>query len=143
MIIPDVNLLVHAYNSDSPVHDRARSWWERTLSKPVAVGIPWVVILGYLRITTHPRILERPLPVKVALSHVSAWLAQPQVSLLHPGDQHASILFELLRTLGTGGNLTTDAHLAALCIEHQADLRSTDADFARFSGLRWDNPLAS
>jgi predicted nucleic acid-binding protein len=73
---------------------------------------------------------------------VEAWLAQPQVALLHPGERHATILFDLLRGLGTAGNLTTDAHLAALAIEHQAELCSTDADFARFPGLRWRNPLA-
>lgn len=143
MIVPDVNLLIHAYNADSPVHDEARGWWERTLSKPRPVGLAWVVALGYIRITTHPRILERPLPVKVAISHVEAWLAQPQVSLLHPGERHASVLFQLLKDLGTAGNLTTDTHLAALCMEYQADLRSTDADFSRFRGVRWENPLAS
>jgi hypothetical protein len=77
-----------------------------------------------------------------ACARAEAWLAQPQVLLIHPGERHAGILFGLLRGLGTAGNLTTDAHLAALAIEHQAELRSTDADFARFPGLRWSNPLA-
>lgn len=141
MIIPDVNLLVHAYNSGSPVHDGARAWWEGLLSAPSPVGIPWAVILGYIRITTHPRIMEHPLPAGTACGHAESWLARPQVVVLHPGPRHAMILFDLLRHLGTAANLTTDAHLAALAIEHQAELHSTDADFLRFPGLRWRNPL--
>ncbi|MSR21555.1 MAG: type II toxin-antitoxin system VapC family toxin [Gemmatimonadetes bacterium] len=141
MIIPDVNVLVYAYNSDSPLHDRARAWWEETLAMPSPVGIAWAVALGYIRITTHTRILANPLSPAVACRHVESWLAQPQVTLLHPGARHATILFDLLRRLGTAGNLTTDAHLAALAIEHQAEVCSTDADFSRFSGLAWSNPL--
>jgi hypothetical protein len=142
MILPDVNLLVHAYNLDSPRHPEARAWWERTLSGSAPVGLAWSVALGYVRITTHPRILANPLSAASACAHVEAWLAQPQVMLLHPGERHAAILFDLLRRLGTAGNLTTDAHLAALAIEHQAEVCSTDADFARFPGLRWRNPLS-
>lgn len=141
MIVPDVNVLVHAYNTDSPVHEAARTWWEDTLSDPAPVGLAWAVILGFLRITTHRQILRHPLPVDKSCSHAESWLAQPQVTLLHPGERHASVLFDLLRRLGSAGNLTTDAHLAALAIEHQAELNSTDADFARFPGLRWRNPL--
>ncbi len=142
MIVPDVNLLIHAYNADSPVHAPARAWWERLLADPAPVGLPWVVALGFIRITTHPRIAAHPLPAATACGHVEAWLRQPQVSPLYPGERHSVILFDLLRRLGTAGNLTTDAHLAALAIEHQAELHSTDADFTRFSGLRWRNPLA-
>jgi toxin-antitoxin system PIN domain toxin len=141
LIIPDVNLALHAYNADSPVHARARAWWEETLGKPAPVGLAWSVVLGYIRLATHPRILANPLPPTAACGHAEAWLAQPQVSLVHPGERHADILFDLLRRLGTAGSLTTDAHLAALAIEHQAELCSTDADFARFPGLRWRNPL--
>lgn len=141
MIVPDVNLLIHAYNADSPIHGEARAWLERTLSEPAPVGLAWSAVLGYIRIATHPRVLANPLPAVAACGHVEAWLAQPQVALLHPGSRHAAILFDLLRRLGTAGNLTTDAHLAALAIEHQAELCSTDADFARFPGLRWRNPL--
>ena len=142
MILPDVNLLIHAYHAGSPVHARARAWWEETLSTPAPVGLPWAVVLGFIRIATHPGILRNPLGADVACQHAEAWLAQPQVIFLHPGERHAGILFDLLRHLGTAGNLTTDAHLAALAIEHQAELHSTDADFARFPGLRWSNPIA-
>ena len=141
MIIPDINLLIHAYNVDSDVHAASKTWLEETLGATTPVGLPWVVALGYIRIITHPRIAASPLTPDVACGHVESWLAQPQVMLLHPGDRHASLLFDLLRHLGTAGNLTTDAHLAALAIEHQAELCSTDADFARFPGLRWRNPL--
>lgn len=141
MTIPDVNILIHAYNSNSPVHGEARAWWERLLSHAAPVGLPWVVVLGFIRISTHSRVLANPLPVERACDHVASWLRQPQVLIVHPGERHASLLLELLKGLGTAGNLTTDAHLAALAIEHQAEIHTTDADFARFSGLRWVNPI--
>ncbi len=142
MIVPDVNLLVHAYNRESRVHAAARSWWEDLLNGSRPVGLPWVAILGFVRIATHRQILSRPLPVRAACDRARAWLARPFVAVLHPGERHAEILFGLLEDLGSAGNLTTDAHLAALAIEHQAELHSTDADFRRFAGLRWKNPLA-
>ena len=141
MILPDINLLLHAYNSESPVHPAARAWWEGLLNGTRPVGLAWAAVLGFIRITTHRQILTNPLPVTAACAHARAWLAQPYVSLIDPGARHSEILFGLLESLGTAGNLTTDAHLAALAIEHQAELHSTDADFARFPGLRWVNPL--
>jgi toxin-antitoxin system PIN domain toxin len=141
MILPDINLLLHAYNVDSPAHARARKWWEELLNGTQPVGLTWAAMLGFLRICTHRQVLAHPLPVGVACGHVRAWLAQPCVAIADPGPRHAAILFGLLESLGTAGNLMTDAHLAALAIEHQAELHTTDADFARFSGLRWTNPL--
>ena len=105
------------------------------------VGLPWVSVLGFIRITTNRKILDNPLHVTSACSCVRRWLDRPQTVLIHPGDRHADILFDLLEAVGTAANLTTDAHLAALAIEHQAELHSTDADMARFPGLRWRNPL--
>lgn len=142
MIIPDVNLLLHAHNRDSPWHPAARSWWKRLLESTQVVGLPWVAMLGFVRISTNRQALETPLVVDVACATVREWLAQPYVTIVHPGDRHAEVLFGLLGRLGTGGNLTTDAHLAALAIEHQAELHSTDRDFGRFPGLRHVNPLA-
>jgi hypothetical protein len=142
VILPDVNLLVHAYNTDSPVHAAARAWWEGLLNSTQPVGLAWAGVLGFIRITTHRQVLSHPMPVATACSHARTWLAQPYVTLLDPGSRHAEIVFGLLESLGTAGNLTTDAHLAALAIEHQAELHSTDADFTRFPGLRWINPLA-
>ena len=141
MILPDVNLLLHAYNSDSPSHRAARAWWSAQMNGERPVGLCWPVMLGFLRIGTHRSVMEFPMPVATAWEHVRSWLDRPQVVILQPGPRHAQILFGLLQSLGTAGNLTTDAHLAALAIEHQAELHSTDADFARFSGLRWRNPL--
>ena len=141
MIVPDVNLLVHAYNSQSRQHEAARAWWEQLMNGTGTVGLSWVVILGFIRIANHPKMLDSPLPVSSACSRVRSWLARPQTMLIHPGDRHANILFNFLENVGSAGNLTTDAHLAALAIEHQAELHSTDADMARFRGLRWTNPL--
>jgi hypothetical protein len=142
MILPDLNLLVHGYNSESPRHRAARDWWEARMNDTGTIGLAWVVILGFIRITTHRKVLANPLAVGGACDRVRSWLAQPQVTLIHPGDRHAEILFDLLARVGTAGNLTTDAHLAALAIEYQAELHTTDADLARFPGLRWVNPLA-
>ena len=143
MTVPDVNLLFHAYNSDSPRHEKARAWWEGLMNGEELVGLAWVAILGFIRLSTHRQILARPLRVEVACARARSWLAQPQVSIIHPGSRHAEVLFGLIEGIGTAGNLTMDAHLAALAIEHQAELHSTDADFARFSGLRWTNPIGA
>ena len=142
MILPDLNLILHAHNRGSAVHLAAKTWWETTLSNPRPVGLCWATMLGFLRLSTHRSVFQEPLPIRSACGEVRAWLAQPQVIILEPGQRHASILFNLLEGLGTAGNLTTDAHLAALAIEHQCELCSTDADFSRFPGLRWTNPLA-
>jgi uncharacterized protein len=141
VLIPDINILVYAYNADAREHVRAREWWERTLTQSRPVGMPWITALGFIRISTHRSILNAPMFPKDAIRAVRAWLDVPRVQILTPGDRHAEILFGLLDRLGTAGNLTTDAHLAALAIEYQAELVSTDADFARFPGLRWFNPL--
>ena len=141
MILPDLNLLIHAYNPGSAAHPAARTWWEACLTGSRPIFLPWVVILGFLRLTTRPQIAANPFPVSEACEIASSWLARPQVSTLHPGDHHGEILFDLLRSAGTGGNLTTDAHLAALAIEHRIELHTTDSDFSRFPGLWWRNPL--
>ncbi|MGH9630298.1 MAG: type II toxin-antitoxin system VapC family toxin [Bryobacteraceae bacterium] len=141
MIIPDINLLIYAYNEGSRQHEQAKRWWEECLSGKTTVGLPWVVSLGFLRLTTSAKVFTHPMPVEVAAGHVRSWLERPVVQVLHPGGRHADIFFEYIRELGTAANLTTDAHLAALAVEYQAVLHSTDADFGRFSGLRWRNPI--
>lgn len=143
MILPDLNLILYAHNRGSAFHLPARRWWETTLSSPRPVGLCWALMLGFIRLSTHRSVFQEPLTVSAACDEVRAWLAQPQVVILEPGRRHASILFDLLENLGTAGNLTTDAHLAALAIEHQCELCSTDSDFTRFPGLRWTNPLAA
>jgi hypothetical protein len=138
----DLNLLLYAVNRDSPQHQRARSWLERTLGDDEPVGLSWVVVLGFLRLATSPRVFPRPLAPDQAVAAVDGWLAQPAVVTVAPGAEHWRVLRNLLTESGTAGNLTTDAHLAALAIEHGAELCSTDGDFARFRRLRWLNPLA-
>jgi uncharacterized protein len=143
MILPDLNLILYAYNRGSVSHLPAKEWWQTTLSSPRPVGLCWAVMLGFIRLSTQPRIFREPLLVSAACGEVRFWLAQPQVVLLEPGRRHASIVLDHLERLGAAGNLTTDAHLAALAIEHQCELCSTDGDFKRFPGLHWTNPLAA
>ena len=141
MIIPDVNLLVYAYNTDAPHHEEAREWWECCLSERQTVGIPWVVSLGFVRIMTSRVVLTDPVDPVEALAHVRSWLERPQAHVLVPGPRHLVILTEIMASARALGRLTTDAHLAAIAIETQAELHSNDADFSRFPGLRWVNPL--
>ena len=105
------------------------------------VGLPWLSIIGFIRICTQRRIMRNPIQPGQAVNYVRGWLQRPNVEIVAPGPDHPEIFFRLLSELGTAGNLTTDAHLAALAIEYRAELASTDADFARFRGLRWFNPL--
>lgn len=141
MILLDANLLIYAVNEDAPLHRKARPWLETVLSGPQTVAFSWNVLLAFLRLTTRPGLFLRPLPLEVALDLIASWLDQPQAVIVHPGPRHLPILRELLSALGTGGNLTSDAHLAALAIEHGAELCSSDTDFARFPRLNWRNPL--
>jgi toxin-antitoxin system PIN domain toxin len=96
VILPDVNLLVHAYNRDSPVHRRAKAWLENLLGGTEPVGLAWLTVLGFIRITTNRQILSHPFPVRTACDHVRSWMVQPYVTLVHPSDRHAEILFRLL-----------------------------------------------
>jgi uncharacterized protein len=141
MILPDVNLLIYAMNADAPRHGLARRWLESVLSGPDPVGFAWTVILAFLRLTTRPGLFAKPLSTVEALDLAAAWLEQPSAVIVHPGPDHLGILRRLLSASGTGGNLTSDAHLAALAMEHGAVLCSCDADFARFGGLQWRDPL--
>ncbi len=141
MILVDANLLIYAVDSDSAHHGKARRWLEDVLSGTTPVGLAWVVILAFLRITTRPGILKRPLGPEDAIAFVDSWLAQPYVQALGPGDGHWAVLRQLLRAVGTAGNLTSDAHLAAMAVERGSDVYSTDGDFVRFPGVRHVNPL--
>ena len=141
MILIDVNLLIYAVNADAPLHRRAKSWLEAAISGAETVALPWTVILAFIRLTTRAGVFRNPIPVTAAFDIVDAWLEQPSVTTVEPTARHARILRDLVTPLGTGGNLTADAHLAALCLEHAAELCSADADFARFPRLRWRNPL--
>lgn len=141
MKLPDANVLIYAVDDRSPRHEAAREWVERALSGTETVALAWQVLLAVVRIGTKPAIFEHPLTADEALALVDGWLAQPCTVVVHPTDRHAAILRELLGPLGSAGNLVNDAHLAALAIEHGAELCSCDTDFSRFSGLRWTDPL--
>lgn len=143
MILSDVNLLLYAYDSTSAHHERAKTWLEERLSGVEAFGFAWATLLAFLRLASSARVFESPFRVEESLHIVDAWLAAPCATVLHPGPRHALLLRQLLEPLGAAGNLTTDAHLAALALEHDAELCSADADFSRFPGLRWSNPLAA
>ena len=141
MILPDINLLLYAHNPRAKNHKKAFQWWRQCLQGHEGVALAWVVILGFVRITTHPKVFERPMTVEAAVGRVEEWLSLPHVHLVHPAQTHFQNWTALLKQIGTAGNLTTDAHLAALAIERGLILQTTDADFARFAGLKWNNPL--
>ena len=142
MIIVDVNLLIYAVNEDSRDHKKASSWLEAAVSGTETVGLPWVVLLAFLRLTTRTGLFQKPLTVEAAFNLVDAWLQQPSVTVPEPTARHLQTMRDLISPLGTAGNLSSDAHLAALAIEHGAELCSSDNDFGRFHRLRWRNPLA-
>jgi len=142
VILVDANLLIYAIDSDSVHHRQARRWLEEILSGTARVGLAWIVLLAFLRITSRRGIFRRPLSPKDALTYVDSWLAQPFVEVVGPGDNHWPILRNLVLSVGTAGNLTSDAHLAALALEHGCPIYSTDNDFKRFPGIEHVNPLA-
>src|SRR5580704_4983618 len=121
MIVPDVNLLIYAVDRGAPLHRQARRWLEARISGSETVGLPWNVLLAFLRITTRQGPLRRPLSFAQAFNIVDTWLEQPAVTVIHPGPRHARLWRNLLEPLGTGGNLTSDAHLAAVAIEYGAE----------------------
>jgi toxin-antitoxin system PIN domain toxin len=139
--LPDVNLFLYAYDSDSPLQPAARKWVEETLTGSETVALAWTVLVGFVRLSTKPAVFTRPLQVEAAIGFAEQWLAQPACTVVEPTDRHMRVLRDLLVPLGTAGNLTSDAHLAALAIEHGATLYSGDVDFSRFPGLRWVDPL--
>ncbi len=141
MIVPDINLLLYAYNSGAAQHSAARIWWETLLNAETPVGLPWAVACGFVRLATHARVFAAPMPLELALGIVESWWNRGHVQAIHPGPRHWGLLCQNLRAAGTAGALTTDAHLAALAMEWQCELHSNDADFSRFPGLRWHNPL--
>ncbi|MFM7086469.1 MAG: TA system VapC family ribonuclease toxin [Cyanobium sp.] len=142
MILIDANhLLVYSLHSDMPRHEAARAWLEDCLNGKETIGLSWSVILAVLRLTTNERLFPSALPVEQALAVVEGWLQHPLVVLISPGPDHWHTLATLLRDAGMGGNLTPDAHLAALAMEHGGTVYSCDADFRRFPGLRFRNPL--
>ena len=141
MIVPDINLLLYAYDSDSPFHIKAGAWWQDCLSGTEPVLLPDIVALGFVRVSTNARAFRQPLTVAEAASHVRSWLGQEVVTIPEATPDHIERVLGLLESLGTAGNLVTDAQIAAVALEHDAVVHTSDADFMRFKGLRWLNPI--
>ena len=138
MKLPDTNVLVHAVNRDSPAHASAVAWLTQAFDDTAGVALAWVALLGFIRISTRRGILAQPLTLEQALAVTNQWLDHPHAHVLNPGARHAGLLGRLLSGAGAAGNLTTDAHLAALAIEHRATPGSFDHDFERFAGLDFE-----
>lgn len=141
MKIVDVNILLYVVNSDAPQHELVRNWWESSINSDEAIGIPWIALLGFLRLATNSRLNPKPLTSDDAVAKVETWIGLPQVKIIQESEKQWAVLKDLLLTTSTAGNLTTDAHLAAMAIAQGATLVSCDADFARYKHLRWENPL--
>lgn len=140
MKLVDTNVLIYAVNERSPNHERARTWLEDALSGHEPVGFAWVVVLAFLRLVTHPAIFANPLSVDEAIVVANGWLEQPVSVIVEPSGRHLDDLAALLRSTGTGGNLVTDAHVAALAVRSDATVVTFDGDFGRFPGVRWHIP---
>jgi toxin-antitoxin system PIN domain toxin len=141
LIIPDINLLVYAHNDGIPQHDSARYWWEGLVNGAERVGVPWIVSAGFVRLMTHPAVLAHPANPTEAVDCVLEWFRYRHVTPVNPGIDHLPYLRRNLDAAGVGANLITDAHIAAIAMEYQAEVHSNDTDFSRFPGLRWRNPL--
>ena len=142
MILVDANLLIYAYEARTPYHAAARTWLDEQLNGAAPVGLPWLALLAYLRITTNPRVFPRPQTMQQAWKQVDAWLGAEPAWIPQPTPQHPEVFSHLLLSARATRDLTSDAHLAALAIEHGLTLCTTDNDFGRFPGLRWTNPLS-
>lgn len=142
MILVDANVLLYAYDAGSVHHDSCRKWVETALSGPEPLRFAWVTLLAFLRLTTHPQVFERPLAMAEAAGQVAGWLDRPCAAILQPSGRHWPIFERLLEEGQVRGPLVMDAHLAALAIEHGAELCTLDRDFRRFDGLRLLDPTA-
>jgi toxin-antitoxin system PIN domain toxin len=142
VILVDANVLVYAHSRSFNQHEAARTWLDKRLNGPAPIGLPWPSLLAFVRVMSNPRVLTRPRSPAEAWSQVEAWLDCPTAWIPLPTERHRETLAGLLMVAVPRGNLVPDAHLAALAIEHGLTLCSTDGDFARFPGLRWENPLA-
>ena len=141
-MLVDANLLLFAVHESSAFHDAARSWLSEQLNGARRVGFPWQSLIAFMRVATHPRAFERPLDPATAWARVTDWLEAGPAWIPSPGERYAEILGELIARHDIRGNLVPDAQLAALALEHGVPVASADTDFARFTEIRWENPLA-
>ena len=142
MILVDANLLIYAQNSDFPQHGRAIDWWDAQLSGGEPTGLCWQVVASFLRICTNARLFPRPLSTEEAATCVDRWMDQPNLSMLTPTSQHWATFRGQMSYVNAQADLIMDARLAALALEYDCAIYSTDSDFARFPEVRWVNPLA-
>lgn len=142
MIVPDINLLVFAYNDGASHHDGARQWWEELIDGDEAIGLSWVVATGFIRLMANPSFVESPIAPAAAADHVRDWFQFSHVTSITPGPGHLVLFRQNLAVPGSGPKLVPDAHIAALAMEYDAEVHSADRDFGRFPGVRWHNPLA-
>jgi uncharacterized protein len=142
VILVDANILLYAEDALSASHEAARVWWDEQLSGSSPVALCWPVLAAFIRIGTNARLHKRPLTLKEAIERVQSWIDQPCAGIIEATDQHWDLFQKMLRAGNATANLVSDAHLAALAIEHNCVLYSTDSDFARFNGLKWKNPIA-
>lgn len=140
MRIVDANVLLYAVNSASEHHDASRRWLDGALSGSDTVGLAWIPLLAFARLTTKHGLFPSPLSAQDAMAQIQDWCGAPSAVLVHPTARHSDVLLELLSHVGAGGNLVNDAHLAALAIEHRASVVTYDSDFGRFGGMRWHTP---
>lgn len=141
MIIPDLNLLLYAHNTEDPRHDAARLWWMNSLTSKETIGIPLAVSVGFIRLATNPSVLSPPMTSGQAVALVKEWFRNPRVIQLDSGVNHFDHLEQCLDAAGKAGSLVTDAHIAALALDHDAEIHSADQDFGLFPNVRWRNPL--
>jgi hypothetical protein len=142
MIIPDINLLLYAYFSVFPLHEKARHWWEGIGERGESVGIVPPVLFGFVRIATNRRVFVQPMELQQATGIVEEWLAIPSIYVLRPGPRHVKVAFDLLRAAGTSRDLTTDAQIAAYALENRGVVHTADGDFSRFPDVKYIDPLA-
>lgn len=141
MIIPDANVLIYAHDENSRYHSKSKRWWEDALAGSEAIGLPWIVLLAFVRLVTHTQICANPLSVEQVRSVVDLWFQSRNLRLIQLSDTSLETYFDLLCEAGVGGNLSTDALIALHAREYSATIYSNDRDFDRFSGIRWVNPL--
>lgn len=141
MILPDVNVLVYAHREDAPAHARYRDWLVAQVSSPRAYALSDLVLSGFLRVVTHPRVFREPSPLEEATAFVRELRDRPHCVRVRPGPRHWEIFVQLVEGVEAKGNLVPDAYLAALAIESGCEWITTDRDYARFPELRWRHPL--
>ena len=141
MILPDVNLILYAYDLDSPFHAAAAAWWTKCLSSVEPVGLAQVIVFAFLRLSTSPRIFTNPFPVEAAIHEIYAWSEQPNVRVLAADQDHWQQVCRLLKDAGGSGSLVTDAQLGAFALTYRGTVHTADTDFQRFPAVSWFNPI--